>query len=214
MHEPIPTPDPDTRQRILEAAHGVFFRRGTAGARMQEIADAAGVNKALLHYYFRNKEQLAEGVFAHAAAVILPPLLKLLASDAPLEEKIERAVHHYLDSLSASPYLPGYVLGELHHHPDRMTRLVAGVTGGPREGFAAAALARLGAQIEERVREGTMRPVEPLQLVVTLLSSCIFPFAARPMLGAAFALDDEGFRGFIETRRRDLPGFLLNSLRP
>src|SRR5918992_1083630 len=96
----------DTEQRILDAAHKVFVRRGTAGARMQEIADEAGVNKALLHYYFRNKERLAEAVFERAAHRLLPPLLAMLGSDASLEEKIEGAVHHYLDVVSGSPFLP------------------------------------------------------------------------------------------------------------
>lgn len=207
-------PDPDTRQRILDAAHTVLFRRGTAGARMQEIADEAGVNKALLHYYFRNKEQLSDAVFGRAIARLLPPLLALIGSDASLEEKVEGAIHHYLDTLSDSPYLPGYVLGELHHHPERIRRLIAGATGAPADGFARAALARLGAQIEERVRAGTMRPVDPLQLAVSIVSGCLFPFAARPMLGVAFGLDEEGFRRFIETRRRELPGFILSALRP
>ena len=58
----------DTEQRILDAAHAVFVRRGTAGARMQEIAAEAGVNQALLHYYFRSKEQLSQAVFERAAA--------------------------------------------------------------------------------------------------------------------------------------------------
>src|SRR5215218_7198869 len=112
-------PDGDTEHRILDAAHAVFLRRGTAGARMQEIADEAGVNKALLHYYFRSKERLAEAIFERAAKGLLPPVLMIMSSDAEIEEKVERVVAHYLDALSRSPFLPGYVLSELHHHPER-----------------------------------------------------------------------------------------------
>jgi len=60
--------DRDTEQRILDAAHAVFVRRGSAGARMQEIAAEAGVNQALLHYYFRTKELLARAAFERAGA--------------------------------------------------------------------------------------------------------------------------------------------------
>ena len=63
----------DTEARILEAAHRVFVRRGVAAARTQEIADEAGVNKALLHYYYRSKEKLANAVFLQAARAMFPP---------------------------------------------------------------------------------------------------------------------------------------------
>jgi AcrR family transcriptional regulator len=204
----------DTERRILDAAHEVFFRRGTAGARMQEIADEAGVNKALLHYYFRSKERLADAVFERAAKRLIPPLLGIMGSDAPLEVKVEGAIAHYLEVLADSPALPGYVLSELHHHPERMRRLLATATGGPAEGFAAQVLTRLGAQIEERVRAGTMRPIQPEQFAVNLISLCLFPFAARPMFRVAFAWDDAAFAAFLQERRRELPAFFLSALRP
>src|SRR5687767_15639661 len=87
----------ETREKILDAAHAVFVRRGTAGARTQEIADEAGVNKALLHYYFRTKERLAEAVFERAARQLFPPLLSTLTSDLSIEEKVERVIQHYID---------------------------------------------------------------------------------------------------------------------
>src|SRR5918997_1719345 len=98
--------DRDTEQRILEAARVVFIRRGTAGARMQEIAAEAGVNQALLHYYFRSKERLAEAVFRQVAGKILPTVFEILGSDLAIEDKVERVVTLYLDSFSRSPFLP------------------------------------------------------------------------------------------------------------
>src|SRR5438552_407184 len=95
-----------TEQRILDAAHAVFVRRGTAGARMQEIAAEAGVNQALLHYYFRSKDRLAHAAFERAAGDLLPAVLKMLGSDAELEVKVRRVVEIELDHLSRAPYLP------------------------------------------------------------------------------------------------------------
>src|SRR3954449_10452017 len=86
------TRDGDTEKRILDAAHAVFVRRGTAGARMQEIAAAAGVNQALLHYYFRNKEQLAHAAFERAAKGFMPAVVQVIASGGELEEKVRRVV--------------------------------------------------------------------------------------------------------------------------
>src|SRR5919202_1562251 len=215
---PAPPPNPfadgDTEQRILEAAPRVFVRRGTAGARMQEIAQEAGVNQALLHYYFRSKDRLAEAVFRQVAGRIIPTVFDILGSDAPIEEKVQRFVHLYIDSLSRSPFLPGYIRSELHHHPERAAQLFASAAGIAPERFAAPILRKLGAQIEERVREGTMRPIAPQQFAVNIISLCIFPFAARPLFRVAFGLDDAAFARFLEERRRELPAFFLNALRP
>src|SRR5436190_19456524 len=97
-------PTEDAEQRILDAAHAVFVRSGTAGARTQEIAKEAGVNPALLHYYFRSKERLAETVFKRAAGRLLPAVIRILASDAELEDKVRQVVQVELDYLSKAPY--------------------------------------------------------------------------------------------------------------
>ena len=205
--------DGDTEQRILEAARVVFVRRGTSGARMQEIAAEAGVNQALLHYYFRSKERLAEAVFRQVAGRVVPTVLGLFGSDLPVEAKVEQIVAAYLDAFSRSPFLPGYILSELHHHPERATQLFAYAAGGPPGQIAGMILGKLRAQIDERVKASTIRPIAPEQFMVNLLSLCIFPFAARPFLCVGLGFDDEGFTRFIEQRKRELPGFFLNALR-
>src|SRR5258706_2580619 len=95
--------DGDTEQRILDAAYAVSIRRGTAGARMQEIAAEAGVNQALLHYYFRNKEQLARAAFERAAKDFFPAVVQVIASGGELEEKVRRIVDLELGHLSRAP---------------------------------------------------------------------------------------------------------------
>src|SRR5213592_3009196 len=104
--------DGDTEQRILDAAHAVFVRRGTAGARMQEIAAEAGVNQALLHYYFRSKDRLARAAFERAASQFMPAAVRVLASEAPLDVKVARIVDLELEHLARAPYLPGYIISE------------------------------------------------------------------------------------------------------
>ncbi len=209
-----PARDGHTEQRILDAAHAVFLRRGTAGARMQEIADEAGVNKALLHYYFRNKDRLAEAVFARVARVLMPAVFAMLASDATLEQKVERVVQLELDYLSRSPHLPAYLLSELHHHPERPRQLLFAMTGKAPEDVRPGIFTALRAQIAERVRAGAMRPIEPEQFVINLLSLCVFPFAARPMVMVMLGLDQAGFDRFIDHRRQELVPFFLGALRP
>src|SRR5207253_3846716 len=102
--------DVDTEQKILDAAHAVFLRRGTAGARMQDIADEAGVNKALLHYYFRSKSRLADAVFQRVTSGIFVRLSETAGSDANIEDKVRRIIAIYLEQLSKTPYVPAYVI--------------------------------------------------------------------------------------------------------
>ena len=180
---------------------------------MQEIAAEAGVNQALLHYYFRSKERLAEAVFREAAGRLVPAVLRLLGSEASLEHKIEQFVHLYIDTVRQHPFLPGYILAELHHHPERLAALKEAV-GLPVAQLAEALRQRLGAQLAERAAAGTMRTIVPEQFIASLISLVIFPFAARPLLQVALSLDEAGFDRFLDERRAELPGFILNALRP
>ena len=209
-----PERDTDTEARILDAAHVVFVRRGTAGARMQEIADEAGVNKALLHYYFRSKSRLAAAVFQRVARGLFLRVSEILGSDAEIEDKVRRVVRLYLEQLSKTPYAPAYVISEINQHPDRAAQLVEAVRHIRAESLNANVLDTLGKQLRQRVRAGAMRSISTPQFVANLASLCIFPFAARPMLCAILDLDDRGFQRFIDERKASLPEFFLNALRP
>jgi len=207
--------DGATEERILDAAHAVFLRRGTAGARMQEIAAEAGVNQALLHYYFRTKEQLARAAFERAGSQLMPAVIREIAADAPLEDKVRRVVDIELDHLSRAPYLPGYIIGEVAHRPERAQQLIAAMTRGlTPETVRTRVFGALRRQLDERVAAGAMRATSPEAFMVNLMSLCIFPFAARPMLQALLGLDAAGFANFIAVRRRELADFFLGALRP
>jgi TetR/AcrR family transcriptional regulator len=202
-----------TEARILEAARAVFIQRGTSGARMQEIAKEAGVNQALLHYYFRSKERLSAAVFQQFAARMFPAVVQLLGGDLALNEKVDRVVALYLDNLSANPFLPAYLLSELHHQPERVQQLLAAAGAAPGQTMRPV-VAKLATQIQAEVTAGRMRAIAPEQFAANLLSLCVFPFAARPMLAIVFGMDDAGFARFIDDRRKHLPAFIHSALRP
>jgi TetR/AcrR family transcriptional regulator len=211
---PPSAPGGGTEQQILDAAHTVFVRRGTSGARMQDIAAEAGVNQALLHYYFRSKERLSEAVFRRAAAQLLPRVIEAMASELSIEDKVARVVELELDHLLRVPYLPGYIISELHHHPERARQLISAVTGMTPEDVRPRVVTRLREQLDAGVRDGRFRPIAPDQFIVNLFSLCIFPFAARPMLMALLGLDQPGFERFIGQRRDQLTAFVLGAMRP
>ena len=122
---PDPRADQETGERILTAAHTVFLRKGTAGSRTQEIAAEAGVNKALVHYYFGTKAALADAIFARALGTLVPRIFGILADPARgIEQKVPAIVKEQIDFHSAHPYLAGYMVAELHAHPERIARMM------------------------------------------------------------------------------------------
>lgn len=206
--------DGETEQRILEAAKAVFIRHGTAGARMQDIAEEAGVNQALLHYYFRSKEKLSDAVFRDTAGRMFPALIQIVGSDEPVTDKIDRIVETYLTTMSHTPFLPGYIISELHHHPERIPQLLGKMAGGDLTAITRPAFDKLEKQLAAEARAGRMRRMNVAQFFVNLLSLCVFPFAARPMLDAALGFDNDDFAKFIEQRRKELPVYIRSAIKP
>jgi len=201
-------PDLETRERILDAAHTVFTRKGTAGARTQEIATQAGVNKALVHYYFGTKAALADAIFARALGTLMPRIFGILADpDRSIEEKVPAIVREQIEFQSARPYFAGYMVSELHAEPDRIARLMS------RQG-GKIPLDVLRKQLREGAKAGRFRPMSAEQFVASMMGLLIFPFAIRPALQELLSLDDTRWRAFIEERRRLLPDFFMAGLRP
>jgi AcrR family transcriptional regulator len=212
---PPPAPlDADSETRILDAAHRVFTRRGTAGARMAEIAREAGVNHALVHYYFRTKQRLAEAVFKRAAGQLFPAMLAVFASELPIEEKVRRIVSAQVDMLLENRYLPGYLLAELNHYPERAELLLSSVAGAAPDVVRPRLFGKLTEQLDAAARDGTLRPISAQAFVLNLVSMVVYPFAARPFVMAIMGLDDARFDAMMQQRKVDLPEFFLAALRP
>ncbi len=195
----------NTEQKILEAAKKVFTLKGMGGARMQEIADEAGINKALLHYYYRSKDKLFEAVFMDAFFTMIPDVVDLLKAEIPLFEKIELFAEKYIDIFIENPFIPGFVMNELSQNPQRIVNLIS-QTGIQPQFFID--------QINDEIQKGTIKPIQPQHLIVNLLSMCIFPFIATPILKTIiFGQDDQKFIDFIEQRKKEVPEFIINSIK-
>jgi AcrR family transcriptional regulator len=206
--------DSDTETRILNAARAVFVRRGTAGARMQEIAEEAGVNQALVHYYFRSKDQLAQAVFRDVVVRTAPLLVAAFTSADDLPIQVEHFVHAYIDAVRQSPFIPGYILAELYFNPERIATFAAEVAGSQPSIVMSSFVRQLDKQLRQQAAIGAMRSIRPEQFLVNLMALCAFPFAARPVLRTVFAQDDAAFNRFLDERRAELPDFIMNALRP
>jgi len=139
--------EPDTVSRILEAARKVFLEKGMAGARMQQIADEAGINKALLHYYFRSKEQLFRQVFEEALADMLPKVHAAVLQPMRVQDKLKTFVRVYFEQVRAHPVVPLFVLHELQRGGAALVDIFAGQMKQAAPQAPAASLAIIGQNI-------------------------------------------------------------------
>jgi TetR/AcrR family transcriptional regulator len=198
-------PEEATEKKILEAARTVFHRAGYDGARMQEIADEAGINKALLHYYFRNKDKLFEAVFVEALRRNMIPLMHMMVSaDTTVEEKITNFARSYIETIRRNPELPGFIIHEINRNPQRL------VENAKTQGLVVPQT--LIAQISEGIEQGRYNPVDPRQLVVSLVSMCIFPFIGRPMIQMAMQISEHEWDAFLEERMTLIPQHIFKIL--
>ena len=198
--------DKGAEERIRVAARKVFMSKGMAGARMQDIADEAGINKALLHYYFRDKDKLFEVVFLEEAQKFFPKINGIFNSDAPLFEKIGNFVNEYIDEMQENPYLPWFVMNEINRNPDQFMYKIWGKENIPKPG-------KFLEQIEKEIKKGAIKRISPVHLLMNLLSMTIFPFVAKPMMTRNLRLSDVQFRAIMEERRKEIPQFIIDSIR-
>jgi TetR/AcrR family transcriptional regulator len=195
----------DTEQLILEAAKNVFFKKGYDGARMQEIANEAGINKALLHYYFRSKDKLFEAIFLNAFQQFIPRLIENMNADISFENKIELFVENYLNILIKIPQLPSFVLTEINRNPERIAEMFGKIGIVPSfilKGF------------QNEVDKGNIRAIDPKQLLANIVALCVFPFAARPLLQIVLTENDiSKYDIFLEERKKEVSRFIINSIK-
>lgn len=205
--------DADTARRILAAARRVFLEKGMAGARMQEIADEAGINKALLHYYYRSKEQLFQIVFEQALADMMPRVQAIVTQPMPVREKLKAFVRVYFEQLREHPVVPLFVLHELQRGGGSLVQVFQAhlmQQAGKAQPLLPPAL--LLDQIRAAQVRGELPPYDPVQLLVSILAMCIFPFLARPMIQFLLSMDQSAFDRFLEERTAHVEVFLDNAL--
>ena len=159
-----------TEEKIFRAATEIFEEKGMSGARMQDISDRAGINKALLHYYFRTKEKLFEAVFEKLAEKMFQKFARVLEQDMPLEEKIQFFYREHISFLQKNPRLPIFILGEIERNPELLDRFLSRINV---------------AAISDSLKKNDLPGIPDLQvahLMVTIVSLSVFPVMARPIL--------------------------------
>ena len=199
------TKDTSTEFQILTAAKSIFQRKGMIGARMQEIADEAGINKAMLHYYYRSKQLLFEAVFKKAFSLLAPQLNEVMNSDDSIFDKVKNFTHNYISFVIKHPYLPNFIIQELNRNPEFIQKLMT------EKHFPS--IDKFRTQINEKVAEGVLRPIKAEQLFINILALNIFPFIAKPLLQSIINANDTEYKQLMEERKTEVANFIINAIK-
>ena len=199
------TKDENTEDQILEAAKNVFQSKGMDGARMQEIADKAGINKAMLHYYYRSKQLLFEAVFKNAFSLLAPQLNAVLNDDSSIEDKIRNFTSNYISFIVKHPYLPNFIIQELNRNHDFILKMK------DNNGFPN--IEKFKKQVDDEVTKGLIKPISAEQLFINIMALNIFPFVAKPLIMAITNSDDKHYKQLMEERKTEVANFIINSIK-
>ena len=207
-----------TGQIILEAARKVFQKSGLGGARMQQIADEAGINKASLHYYYRSKDKLFQAVFQEDFRRFMIPLSGILFRETELtvEERITTFVRSFLRTLIENPHLPLFVIHELTRNPDRLLDMVQGRSVHMEEGdgldYGKREPDLFLRQIRDGIEKGQYHKVIPEQYVISIIGMCVYPSIARPIIRHWLRKDDDQYNEFLEERQSEVIDYAFRIL--
>ena len=202
----IKTETHKTEELILDAAKDVFQHKGMAGARMQEIADKAGINKAMLHYYYRSKQKLFEAVFNSAINLMAPKIVKIINTDEHLFVKIENFTDKYIGFINKHNYMPSFIINELNRNPNLLKDIFKNRNENQIE-------QKLISQINELVEKGEIRAIDPEQLLLNIMSLSIFPVIGQPLLKNILNTNDKEYKALLKKRKTCVAEFIINSIK-
>ena len=194
-----------TEEKIFDAATEVFVEKGMDGARMQDIANQAGINKALLHYYYRTKEKLFNAVFEMIARKILKKFAPVFDENLSLEDKIRFFFREHISFLQENPRLPGFILNEVNRHPERIKKLLAGVDFGE-------IWLKLYDQHKTELKKYNITQADLPQLMISMAAISVFPFAAKGILEGILGKVNVSFNDFIEERKEYAAEFVIKAI--
>lgn len=194
-----------TEEKIFESARTIFQKKGFAGARMQEIADEAGINKAMLHYCFKNKQLLFEAIFMNAFSQLAPQINEIFNSNESVFDKIKKFTQNYISFVLHNPILPQFIVQEMNNNPEFVLVLM-NHENRPNP-------SRLIAQIENEIKLGIIKPIAPKQILLDIFSMTVFPFAAQILVKNIVQISDEEFLLLMEERKKLIAEQIINAIK-
>lgn len=203
--------DRNTEEVILAAARKVFTEKGMDGARMQEIADVAGINKALLHYYFRTKEKLFNTIFDQSFGEFFSRMQILMETENDLLRKVSSFIDAYMDIMLKNPFLPRFIITEVNRNPQVIVEKFNAIGAD----IIKKNLRILEKEIRDSAQKGTIKYIDPKQLISSIIALCLFPFLAEPLLRMLlFEGDESRYEKFLKERKKVVEQIIMDALKP
>ena len=202
--------DRGTEEQILAAAYRVIVCRGKSGTRMQEIADEAGVNKALLHYYFRSKDRIYEAVLMKVLSSLLKSMLQSIDFSRPIREILEAFIRGHIGALRSNPQIFQFFMAEVWTNRDEVIPVFVELLTENRETVTAKFFGRL----EQAMEKGEIRRVNPFHFLMNIISLDVFYFVASPLLFAVLDVPEDEREAITEERADQVLEFVWESVRP
>jgi AcrR family transcriptional regulator len=204
------TKEKPTEELILNAAMKVFTQKGFAAARTEDIAKEANINRALLHYYYRDKQTMFNLIFETRFKEFFHGLFVIFDSDnISLFEKIRRMVAHEINMLVKHPDLARFIITEIAQNPDRMLEQGQKIGINPRW-----LIGSFEALVEKEVEAGTIQPhITGKQLIMNIMSLCIYPFVAKSIIQMMMQADEQQFIDMMEVRKIEISEFIINAIK-
>jgi TetR/AcrR family transcriptional regulator len=196
----------NTEIAILEAAKKVFTKSGFSGARMQEIADEAKINKAMLHYYFRSKEKLFQVIIEDTMALVVEKFGQALESEGTVIEKFEKIIEVYISNIKENPHLPIFILHELSQNRLQFLDAMKGKI------HRLPNFIDFFQQIQEEQEAGLIKPIPPIHLLLNVMSMCVFPFVVKPVFCNIIEIPEEQFDLLMDQRVEVVTKFVKSAI--
>ena len=204
----------DTEKRILAAARQEFIAKGLGGARIQAVATEAGVNKALVHYYFRNKENLYQKVIEDTLGTIWGAISAEFRGQDPaqgLEPLLRTVVTAYIRVLSSNPDFPLFVFREMAHSGTAFAAALPAIVRNFHD-----VPSTLVKALQAEIKTGRIKPIHPVHFFMNLMGMTVATFLIMPMIkrvGPGFGIHIDFDQAFLETRIQSITDTLLNGIR-
>ena len=172
--KPTVVSQPNREQAILEAAEREFLAKGFAGARTTSIAEAAGVTHALLHYYFRTKEQLFDRILDEKLRLMGQTVLAAFGRrELPLLERLKEGIETHFDFIAANPDMPRFIGNEVFSRPERYETMQARI----RE-IAGVLMCDIQRELDASADRGETERIDVRMLLLDIISLNVFSFIA------------------------------------
>lgn len=198
--------DRSTEEKIKDAARVVFHKKGFAATRTRDIAEEAGLNLALLNYYFRSKEKLFDIIMLETMMGFMGAMMSVFNDEASsFEEKVEKTVSGYIDLLIKEPQIPLFIMNELQRNPEGLAGKL-----NIKSILVNSVFAR---QYQEAMEKKAGEPLHIMQFVMSIIGLIVFPFIGRPMLKIIGDLSDEKFVTMMKERKKLVPVWLAAMLK-